>query len=243
VSESLLREQTFSANAERSDQVVAAVLELLPAGEPRRVLEIGCGTGESLLALAAARPHASFVGVDVSERNVAAAERARDGHPAAERLEFVAADYAATTLDGPFDVVFADQSLHLVSAPTSELCARLAADVAPDGVLVAEMAHRGAYNTAMVAARRMLRRVRGPRLDRAALAVARRLHKGTMREEQLRERIAYLYVVPARLAGPAWEDELAKHGLVRLDRRPMRHASPAQLRHDLRVYARTARCG
>lgn len=239
MSESLLREQTFSANAERSDQVVAAVLDLLPAGEPRRVLEIGCGMGESLRALAVERPEASFVGVDVSEANIALAERARDGHPAGE-LTFVAGDYATAPIEGAFDVVFADQALHLVSAPTGDLAARLAAHVAPGGALVAEMAHEGAYNTAMVGARRVMRRVRGPWLDRTALAIAQRLHRGTMADEQLAERIAYLYVVPARLAGPAWDEELASHGLVRTGRRAMRHASPAQLRHDLRIYQRDA---
>ena len=241
MSESLLREQTFSANAERSDQVAAAVLELLPADEPRRVLEIGCGTGEALLTLAAERPQASFVGVDVSERNVLLAEQARVGHPAAGQLTFVAGDYATADLEGPFDVVFADQSLYLVSAPTPELVARLAGHVAPGGTLIAEMPHVGAYNTAMVGARRVLRRVRGPWLDRTALAVARRLHGGSMADEQLSERIAYLYVVPARLAGPKWDEALAAHGLTRVERRPMRHASPAQLRHDLRVYTKAAR--
>ena len=35
-----------------------------PASPPTRVLEVGCGSGEALLANAEARPHAQFVGVD-----------------------------------------------------------------------------------------------------------------------------------------------------------------------------------
>lgn len=51
----------------------AARLRGIPAPDPSRcrVLELGCGTGGNLLAMAYALPESQFVGVDLSERQIA----------------------------------------------------------------------------------------------------------------------------------------------------------------------------
>jgi SAM-dependent methyltransferase len=236
VAEGVFTEQSFTTHGERVERVLEEVLARTPADAEWRVLDVGCADGGTLFALAEARPDASFVGIDVARPSIDAAEDTCKAQDAPERFSFVTGDYLTTPLDGPFDLVIADQSLHLVEGDDDALARRLAADLRPGGLLVAEMPYAGAFNRGLVGARRVLRRLRGPALDRAGLAIARRLHADEMPNEQLEERLVYLYVVPERLAGDAWEQTLAAHGLDRLAHVDMRHASPAQLRHDLRVY-------
>jgi colanic acid/amylovoran biosynthesis glycosyltransferase len=76
-------------------------LSHVPAGA-QRILDVGCGIGESTAALKRARPDAEVVGIDVSERliGIARALHAVDG------VSFDLADVAAlAAVGGPFDVV------------------------------------------------------------------------------------------------------------------------------------------
>jgi trans-aconitate 2-methyltransferase len=174
--------------------------------------------------------------VDLSSASLEAAKRRREHDPAGERVELRHGDYLALDLGAPFDLIVANQSLHLIADPAGRLVSKLAADLAEDGLLVVDMPYSGPYNAVTIAIRRALARLRGPRLDAAALRVARAVHRGSVPVEQLRERLVYLYVVPERLAGKAFDSQLERAGLDLIDRRPMRHASPAQPRHHLSVY-------
>ena len=88
-----------------------AITSLLHGG-PRtptagaRVLELGCGDGTHLIALAMGRPDAEFVGVDGSARHVEAARARAIG---LDNLRFVHADLrdAAPPTDGRFDYILA----------------------------------------------------------------------------------------------------------------------------------------
>ena len=67
-----------------SDRVVALCLRQVPA--PRRVLDVGCGTGYALRQLAARLPSATeFLGVDAAPKMIEAARSASSD----ERLSFV----------------------------------------------------------------------------------------------------------------------------------------------------------
>lgn len=79
-----------------------------PALDEYRVLELGCGSGANLLALASYRRHAKFVGVDGAATAVALADARRAGL-GLDNLEFIHADFrsAADRLAGRFDYVIA----------------------------------------------------------------------------------------------------------------------------------------
>jgi ubiquinone/menaquinone biosynthesis C-methylase UbiE len=106
-------------------------LRLLP--DPRRVLDVGCGTGRLLRRARQCYPTAELVGVDLAGRMVAGAIAAtptklaiRYVHGRAERLPFT---------DDVFDLVFATLSLrHWTNAPVG--IAEIGRVLTPGGVLV-----------------------------------------------------------------------------------------------------------
>ncbi|MEU8897330.1 class I SAM-dependent methyltransferase [Nocardia sp. NPDC048505] len=70
---------------------------------PRRVLDVGCGTGGTTLAVAGALGASEVVGLDVSEPMITAARERAAQHDAA--ATFVLADAQAHTFDTPFDLI------------------------------------------------------------------------------------------------------------------------------------------
>jgi SAM-dependent methyltransferase len=236
----LLAQARFSGFGERNLIVAERALARLPQRPGARVLDLGCAAGDTVAFLALARPDAHITGIDISADSVATAMGRVAEEGVGERVELRTGDYLAEAF-APFDVIVADQVLHLAAAPSGDaLAGKLARDLRPGGALVAEMAYAGPYNTALIGVRRVLRRVRGERVDRLALSVARRLHSGDLDPEQLRERLVYNYVIPERLASRRWDRTLAGAGL-RLDERvAMRQTSVAQPRHHLSVYVKAA---
>ncbi|MBN1511760.1 MAG: class I SAM-dependent methyltransferase [Phycisphaerae bacterium] len=101
---------------------------------PARVLDVGSGSGDTLLELAEHLPDAELVGVDlcqtlldISRRK--ASERGLDGRVRFEEASATALPYD----DVSFDVVFSQDTLHMVDDPVRMLneCARV---LKPGGV-------------------------------------------------------------------------------------------------------------
>ncbi len=95
---------------------------------PRRILDLGCGTGDLTAALAAQWPSAEVVGIDSS------AEMIRACTPGA-RLRFERAEIQSRTIDGDVDLVFSNAALHWVPAHRQLLVAW--ADALPSGATMA----------------------------------------------------------------------------------------------------------
>lgn len=95
---------------------------------PTRVVDLGCGPGNSTAVLRARWPDADVLGVDHSEEMIAAA-RAR--HPDGR---WQLADLATFSSERPFDVVFSNAALHWLPDHAA-LVARLFELVAPGGAL------------------------------------------------------------------------------------------------------------
>jgi tRNA (cmo5U34)-methyltransferase len=101
--------------------------------EPRRVLELGVGTGETAVRLLAAHPGASLVGVDASAEMLAAAAARLAG----KRAELVVARLEDELPDGPFDLVASALAVHhLEEEGKRDLFRRVAARLAPGGRFV-----------------------------------------------------------------------------------------------------------
>ena len=122
--------------------VVAAAVEGAPAGRPRRVLEVGAGTGGTAVHVLERLGGAPFnyVMTDVSPLLV---RRARETMPEREGLSFAvldAEDDVAPGL-GSFDVVVAANLVHGMPDVVAAL-RRMRAHLAPGGVLVVQEAVR-----------------------------------------------------------------------------------------------------
>lgn len=97
------------------------------------VLELGCGTGTTAIALARSVSH--IIATDVSEAMLAKGrDKARD--QGLGNIDFVQAD-AADAPEGPFDAVLAFNLLHLIEDMDSAL-AEIAKRTKPGGVFVSK---------------------------------------------------------------------------------------------------------
>ena len=118
-----------------ADERTRPALDLLARIEiaaPRRVVDLGCGPGNSTALLRGRWPDAAFEGLDASQDMVAAARRYHPG------IEFVAGDIAGWMPVELYDVVFSNAALQWVGNH-AELVPRLIAAVKPGGVLAVQM--------------------------------------------------------------------------------------------------------
>lgn len=109
------------------------LLARVPLADARRVVDLGCGPGNSTELLAARFAAAEVVGIDHSPAMLA---EARQRLP---RLRFMLADIAGWVPEGPPpDLVFANASLQWLPGHAA-LLPRLFAVLAPGGVLAVQM--------------------------------------------------------------------------------------------------------
>jgi trans-aconitate 2-methyltransferase len=99
---------------------------------PRRIVDLGCGPGNSTAVLAARWPEAEVVGLDSSEAMIAAARRE------APRGTWVLGDIASWTSATPFEIVFSNAALQWVPDHATTF-SRLFAQVARGGALAVQM--------------------------------------------------------------------------------------------------------
>jgi 4-hydroxy-2,2'-bipyrrole-5-carbaldehyde O-methyltransferase len=114
------------------------VADVVARCRPRRVLDVGCGSGVYLRHVAAAAPLATGAGVDVQEDVVALARRRLTGWGLDARFRVEVADLRCLPpeLIGPWDLVLALQNIYYF-APGDQpaLLARLR-ELAPGGTVV-----------------------------------------------------------------------------------------------------------
>ena len=106
-----------------------------PPLERCRVLELGCGSGGNLLPMALELPEASFVGVDLSEVQIASA-RERASALGARNADFRAMDLAAIDASfGTFDYVVCHGVYSWVPEAVQERILEIcSANLSPDGL-------------------------------------------------------------------------------------------------------------
>ena len=113
----------------------AAIVEAVAALNPTRVLDLGCGEGWLMRALA--ERGISTIGLDVSLELVMAAEETGGGRYRCCSYEELAGD--PTRAGGPYDAIACNFSL--LSADLVPLLAALRANLAPGGALVIQTVH------------------------------------------------------------------------------------------------------
>jgi trans-aconitate 2-methyltransferase len=108
------------------------LLTRLNIAAPRRVIDLGCGPGNSTGLLRSRWPDAALAGLDSSQDMLIAARR---DHPG---IEFIVGNIAEWSAAEPYDVVFSNSALQWVGDHEG-LLPRLMAAVAPGGTLAVQM--------------------------------------------------------------------------------------------------------
>ncbi|RMH23855.1 MAG: class I SAM-dependent methyltransferase [Planctomycetota bacterium] len=113
--------------------IAPGLTQLLERGGAR-ALDVGCGRGLALLAMAEQFPKSEFVGYDISEEATSAAnaEAAERGLP---NVRLVAQDAETFADEAAFDVVFAFDSIHDQKSPATVL-ANIRRALKPGGVFL-----------------------------------------------------------------------------------------------------------
>ncbi|HUN51936.1 MAG TPA: trans-aconitate 2-methyltransferase [Candidatus Sulfotelmatobacter sp.] len=103
---------------------------------PRRVIDLGCGPGNSTAVLAARWPQAEITGLDNSREMLA---QAKADHP---DMRWIEGDIAGWQAEQPYDLVFTNAALQWVP-DHARLMPALLAQVAPGGALAVQMPRNG----------------------------------------------------------------------------------------------------
>jgi trans-aconitate 2-methyltransferase len=113
---------------------LAARIEL---ANPHRIVDLGCGPGNSTAVLRARWPEAEIAGLDQSAEMLAEARRA---YP---KQAWLQADLATWEADQPYDLVYSNAAIQWVQGH-ARLIPHLFEQVAPDGALAFQVpAHSG----------------------------------------------------------------------------------------------------
>jgi trans-aconitate 2-methyltransferase len=139
----------------------AELLARVPLARPSRVVDLGCGPGNSTELLCARWPDARVTGVDSSEEMLG---RARAALPL---VEWIRADVAGYAPDGAVDVFFANALFQWVPDHV-RLLQELFDRLAPGGVLAVQMPHNLDEPS-----HRLMRELQGPWSEKIAAVSAR----------------------------------------------------------------------
>ncbi len=97
---------------------------------PRRILEVGCGTGRNLAALRVAFPEARLVGIDLSDAMLERARRRLRG-----TVQLIHGALGPIDAGAPFDIVIASYMLSMTGGEQAACIAAMRAALAPGGWL------------------------------------------------------------------------------------------------------------
>jgi trans-aconitate methyltransferase len=115
-------------------KLAADVLELLDAKSGERILDLGCGTGH--LTARIAKTGAHIVGIDRSPEMI---RQAKEKYPS---LRFEVMDAREIALEGTFDAVFSNATLHWIKEP-ERVMGGIKRILRPGGRFVAEFGGKG----------------------------------------------------------------------------------------------------
>jgi hypothetical protein len=142
----------------------------------------------------------------LSDENIATASRFSNNN-----ADWIAGDYLRFQ-HGVFDLILCERSLHLFPYPDAEIAAKLASDLAPDGIAAISIPASCACTFIRIKLIRALRRLRSPFLDNLIVHVMRLL-RPQLDLATLRDRLPYLYALPRRIDSSEFRATLSMAGL------------------------------
>lgn len=108
------------------------LIQRIALGQPGRIIDLGCGPGNSTAALIDRWPDATTTGLDHSPDMITAA---KNSYP---KNQWITGDIASWTPDQPYDLIFSNAALQWVPEHRA-LLPRLIRQVAPGGALAVQV--------------------------------------------------------------------------------------------------------
>jgi tRNA (cmo5U34)-methyltransferase len=125
--------ELMAAEVPRYDELQQTVAGATAGVEADEVLDLGSGTGETLLRVLGAHPGARAIGVDENDDMLGVAHTRLEGR----QVDLRVADLLDPLPDGPFDLVTSALAIHHLDGPgKAELYRRIAAVLRPGGRFV-----------------------------------------------------------------------------------------------------------
>ncbi|KAK5991560.1 Trans-aconitate 2-methyltransferase [Cladobotryum mycophilum] len=110
------------------------LLNQVPLASPKRIIDIGCGPGNSTEILVSRYPDAQISGIDSSPNMIETARKALPG------LQFTVADLNSYTPEEPVDLLFSNAVLHWIKYDERvEVMKRLVRSLKPGGVFAMQV--------------------------------------------------------------------------------------------------------
>ena len=100
---------------------------------PRRLLEVGCGTGKNLLHLGSLFPEAELWGLDLSPHMLVRARKKLKG--LGQRLTLIEAAYDRAVAPGQFDLVVFSYALSMFNPGWDKALTTAGQDLSPEGAI------------------------------------------------------------------------------------------------------------
>ncbi|MCC7366926.1 MAG: methyltransferase domain-containing protein [Chloroflexi bacterium] len=107
----------------------------LHAAPAARILDAGCGTGNSTLALARAYPNAIIHGFDADRASIDTAQEKAAMAGISDRVSFLVRDASSPHIQGRYDLVTAFETIHDMGRPVAAL-SQMRELLAPGGVVL-----------------------------------------------------------------------------------------------------------
>lgn len=114
--------------------------------EPKRILEIGCGTGRNLAALSRLFPTTQITGVDLSKEMLCVARKHLRANGHQIRLINTAYELPVDP-EHPFDLIVFSYTLSMINPGWSHAISCATADLAPNGIMAAVDFHDSPLET------------------------------------------------------------------------------------------------
>ena len=113
---------------------MALIEEIAQLAQPKRILEIGCGTGANLVRLARRFPEAQVTGIDLSADMLAQASK-RSGNNR-ERIELIHGAYQIPLrAEQPFDLIVCSYALSLINPGWEQVIESCNRDLSEGGLI------------------------------------------------------------------------------------------------------------
>jgi 2-polyprenyl-3-methyl-5-hydroxy-6-metoxy-1,4-benzoquinol methylase len=100
---------------------IPSIHERLSSSSPSRVMDVGCGTGWSSIAMATAYPNTTVDGFDPDVTSIELARRNADASGVSDRVRFHTKDGAVIEADDPVDFATAFECIHDMAKPVEVL--------------------------------------------------------------------------------------------------------------------------